>query len=85
MTKNVFGPKFGSSKPKLGPKIVFFFFHFLKFGSLDFLGIAYNDSLQPCLTSCMDKTHEKKNVQIWAKIRSKLGQNFLKLSLLVFL
>ena len=63
----------------------FFFFHFLKFGSLDFLGIAYNDSLQPCLTSCRDKTHEKKNVQIWAKIRSKLGQNFLKLSLLVFL
>ena len=32
---------------------------FLEFGSLSFLEIAYNDSLQQCLTSKRRKTHEK--------------------------
>ena len=35
------------------------FCHFLEFGSLVFLDIAYNDSLKQCLTSSKCKTHEK--------------------------
>ena len=46
-------PKRSKSGPKLG------FCHFLKFGSLVFLEIAYNDSLQQCLTSSRDKTYKK--------------------------
>ena len=38
-------PKFGSNRPKSGPKFAFFG-HFLKFASLDFLDIPDNDSLQ---------------------------------------
>ena len=34
------------------------FFHFLKFDSLVFLEIAYNDCLQQCLTSAGSKNHE---------------------------
>ena len=37
------------------------FRQFLEFGSLVFLEISYNDSLQQCLTSSNGKTHEKKN------------------------
>ena len=49
------------------------FCHFLKFSSLVFLEISYNDSLQQCLTPSGGKTHEKKlGVQIWAK-RAKIG------------
>ena len=44
--------------PKFGPKTSFFR-HFLKFGSLVFLQIAYNDSLQQCLTNSRGKIHEK--------------------------
>ena len=33
--------------------------HFFKFGSLDFLEIAYNYSLQQCITSSRAKTHKK--------------------------
>ena len=44
-----------------------FFCQFLKFGSLVFPEIAYNDSLQQCLTSSKCKTHKKIGVQIWAK------------------
>ena len=47
--KNFLGPKFGPKVPKSGPKLVLFL-HFLKFASLVFLEIAYNDSLQQCLT-----------------------------------
>ena len=61
---------------------------FLKFGSLVFLEIAYNDSFQQCLTSSRGKTHIKKlEAQIWAKlarIRSKIS-HFLKFVSLVFL
>ena len=35
------------------------FCHFLEFGLLVFLEIAYNDSLQQCLTSSRGKPHEK--------------------------
>ena len=51
------GPELGSNGPKSGVKLVFC--HFLKFGSLFFLEIAYNDSLQQCLTSGGDKIYEK--------------------------
>ena len=36
------------------------FSHSLKFGSLVFLDIAYNDSLQQCLTSIRGKIYKKK-------------------------
>ena len=35
------------------------FSHFLKFSSLVFLEITYNDSLQQCITSSRGKTQEK--------------------------
>ena len=41
--KQFWRPKFGSNGPKLGPKLDIFC-HFLKFGSLAFPEIAYNDS-----------------------------------------
>ena len=47
--------KFASKKPKLCPKFVFFFCHFLKLGSLAFFEIACSNSLQQCLTSCRRK------------------------------
>ena len=56
-TKNFLGPKFGPNPPKLGLKLGFCCF--LRFGSLVFLGIAYNGSLQQCLTSRRSKTHKK--------------------------
>ena len=39
--------------------IVGFFCHFLKFGSLVFLEIAYNDSVKQCVTSSRGKIHKK--------------------------
>ena len=61
MKKN-FGTEFGplgQNRPKSGSKLVFFC-HLLKFGSLVFLEITYNDSLQQFLTSSRHKIHEKK-------------------------
>ena len=58
-TKKILGPKFGPNEPKSNPEIRFFP-HFLKFGSLVFLEIACNDSLQQCLTSSRGITYEKK-------------------------
>ena len=50
------------------------FGHFLKFGSLVFLEIAYNDSLQTCLTSSRDKTYAKEKFgPKGPKLGSKLG------------
>ena len=43
---------------KIGPKTRFFY-HFFKFGSLVFLEITYNDSLQQCITFSRGNTHEK--------------------------
>ena len=45
---------------KVWPDTSFFFSHFLKFGSLVFLEIAYNNSLQQYLTSNRGKTYAKK-------------------------
>ena len=71
--KKKFGPKFGWKGPRSGPKLGFSYF--LKFGSLVFLEITYNDRLQQCLTSRRGKTHEKKKFwnQIWAKNEPKSG------------
>ena len=50
--------------------------HFLKLGSLVFLEIPYNDSLQQFLTSSKGRIHKKKNV--WGQ---DLSQNKQKLGL----
>ena len=50
------------------------FYHFLKFRSLLFLELAYNDSLQQCLTFSGVKTYTHRKIfqaQIWAK-RAKI-------------
>ena len=47
-----------------------FLFNFLKFGSLVFLEIAYNDNLQQFLTSNRGKTYEKNFLEL------NLGQNW---------
>ena len=39
--------------------LLFFFCHFIEFGSYVFLGITYSDSLRQCLISVRDKTPEK--------------------------
>ena len=62
-TKNIFGAQIWAKWAKICPEISFFCY-FLKFGSLVFLEIPYNDSLQQCLTSSGGKTHESK---IWGQ------------------
>ena len=75
---------------KIGPKTRFFY-HFLKFGSLVFLQLAYNDSLQEFITfSRVTPTKKVFGDLIWAKTGQNLVQNqvfchFLKFSLLVLL
>ena len=54
LTKN-WQPKFGPNGS--GPKLVFF--HFVKFVSLIFFEIAYNDNLKQCLTSGRGTIYEK--------------------------
>ena len=55
------GARFLKKKKKMAARIgpkgskTSFFCHFLKFGSLVFLEIAYNDNLQQCLTSSRGK------------------------------
>ena len=56
---------------KIGPETRFFCY-FLKFGSLVILEIAYNDSLQQCITSSRDKIHKE---NFWDQIWVKTGQN----------
>ena len=52
---------------KIGPKTRFC--HFVKFGLLVFLEIAYSDSFQQCIISSRVKTHKKNwGAKIWAKI-----------------
>ena len=76
------GATFGSKEPKSARNEVFC--HFLNFRSLVFLEIAYNDSLQQCVTSSRGKIHEKSfGDQIWAKIVPKL--DFLPFSQLWFI
>ena len=61
---------------KIGPKTRFC--HFVKFGLLVFLEIAYSDSFQQCIISSRVKTHKKN----WGeKFGPKLG---LKLGFLLF-
>ena len=51
---------FGSPNlTKIGPKTRFFFSHFLKFGSLVFLSITFDDRLEQCLTTSRGKTFKK--------------------------
>ena len=65
-------PKFEPNKQaKIRPKNEVFRY-FLEFGSLAFLEIAYNNSLQQCLTPSRGKTHEKNfGTKIWVK-RTKI-------------
>ena len=57
------------------------FSHSLKFGSLVFLDVAYNDSLQQCLTSSRGKIHEK---NFWPKFLPKGPKSGSKLGFLSF-
>ena len=58
------------------------FWHFLKFGSLFFLEVAYNDSLQQCITSSRVKTHVK---DFWRPNLGKSGsKSGPKLGFLIF-
>ena len=57
-TKNFFEDQSWAKGAKIGPKTRFFC-HFLKFGSLVFLEITCNDSLQQFLTYSKGKTNEK--------------------------
>ena len=57
--KKVFGAQLWAKEAKIRSKTRFFC-HLLQFGLLVYLEIAYNDSLQQCITSSRGKTHEKK-------------------------
>ena len=71
---------FESKEPQLVLKLVFFC-HFLKFGSLVFLEIAYNDTLQQCLILSRSKIYEKN----WGpKFGAKGPKSVPKLSFLPF-
>ena len=88
-TKKILGSKFGPKGPKSGQKLGFLPVSQVWFISC--LEIAYNDSLQQCITSSRGKTHETdfwgtkfglKLARIWPEIRFCL---FLKFVSLVFL
>ena len=64
--KFFWGPNLGHRDQNLFQNQVFC--HFLKFGSLVFLEIAYNDRLQHYVTCSRGKIYQKK---IWAQIWSK--------------
>ena len=63
-----------------------FFCHFIEFGSYVFYEIAYNDSLQQCLTSSRGNTNEKKIEAQRAIIKQEIRFfcNFLKFATLAF-
>ena len=64
--KKIGDPNFGQMGQKWAGNQ--FFCHFVKFGSLVFLEIAYNDSLQQCIRSSRGKTHEKGfGDHLWSK------------------
>ena len=84
--KKIWSMEFEPNWPKLGSKLVFFW-HFLKFGAIVFLEIAYNDILEQCLTSSRGKIHEK---NLGAQTRPKSGPKlgflpFLKVWFIIFL
>ena len=75
--KKVFGAQLWAKEAKIRSKTRFFC-HLLQFGLLVYLEIAYNDSLQQCITSSRGKTHETdfwgtkfglKRARIWPEIR----------------
>ena len=62
---------------KIGSEIRFFC-HFLWFGSLVSLKIAYTEGLQLDITSSRGKTHKKKiGDQIWDKMGQNQAQNYV--------
>ena len=69
--KKVFGAQVWAKWAKISTKTRFFC-HFLKFGSLIFLEIACNDSLQEFLTCSLGKIHEK---IFWGPNLGQRGQN----------
>ena len=82
------GLNLGQMDQKLVPKLGFCLF--LKFGSLVFLEIAYDDNFQQYLTSSTSKIYEK---NFWAQIlaketkigaKTKFFWHFLKFGSLVF-
>ena len=78
--------KFGPERPKSALKLGFL--PFSQFGSLVFLEIRYNDSLQQFLTSSRGTTHKKNfGDQIWAKVeyKTRFFCHFLRFGSLVFL
>ena len=83
--KKFWSPNFGQKGQNWAGNQVFC--HFLKFGSLVFLEIAYNDSLQQCMISSRGKTHEKNfGDQIWVKMgQNQIFCHFLKFGSLVLL
>ena len=78
--KKLWRPEFELNRSKSGPKLGFC--HFLKFCSLVFLEIVYNDSLQQCLTSSIEIRSTKKNLE--PKCESKGPKLGLKLGFLSF-
>ena len=70
LKKKKWQPEFWPDGPKSGQKLVFF--SFLQFGALVFLDIAYNDSLQQCITCSRGKNHE--NI-FGVQILHQTGQN----------
>ena len=70
--KKAFGMQIWAKATIIGPKTSFFP-HFLKFGSLVFLEISYNDSLHQFLTSSGTKIQEKK---LWDSNLCQRDQNW---------
>ena len=64
--KKIWGAQILGKRVKIGPKAIFC--HFLKFGSLIILSVAYDDSLEQCLTTSKGKINKK-------KLRSQTGQS----------
>ena len=68
--KKIWRPEFGPKGQNGAQNQVFCYF--IKFGSLVFLEIAYNDSLEQCLTTSRDKTCQKN----WGPNLGQIGQNW---------
>ena len=83
------GPNFGQRDQNPAQNQVFC--NFLKFGSLVFLEIAYNDNLQQCLTSCRGRICEKKfrglnlDQRDQNRVRKQVFCHFIKFVSSVFL
>ena len=72
--KKIFWSKFGLKSPKSGPKLGYL--SFFMFDTLVFIEIAYNDSLQQCITSVRKKLSQKSfGEKIWVKTGQNQAQN----------